>query len=426
MEIAKCNIAQSHRRLNEAHRLWHQSYENYFDPEGFRTNINATIQALRNITFALQNEKANIAQFGEWYSKWINVLSTDKIMKWLSDTRTEIVHKKDLEMNSYALVSVFNYQVILKSKMQAPIFISNSMLVDFLLKEKVIDKNMLQANLCCEIERKWRVKEFDEDILYLLSYAIGLLYKIVVEAHVNSGILLENCNVKDTIHTIDLTNNDIPKCMSLYDDMKSVVSLNDLSARSFTYKKTDMKPGNLKKKHRMLISNRAGSILDKDAYVAAEKLFAFALKLLQVDGHHVSILFYQHEDYSWEFAQIVFNDRIDKYVFWNDFSKKVKNEKIVSVIFISECWIGDMRILKETGKYPCDQEDRKEALTLDVIDHSLRHINYTTLFSRNIFGKVMISETLKTQNERYFDGFLAPVCRVWEDNNSQREEHTLP
>lgn len=31
----KCLIPNTHKRLLEAHRLWHQTLDNYFDPEGF-------------------------------------------------------------------------------------------------------------------------------------------------------------------------------------------------------------------------------------------------------------------------------------------------------------------------------------------------------------------------------------------------------
>ena len=52
-----CKVPVTHNRLLEAHYLWHQAALCYHDPFRFRTHMNALIQALRNITFALQNEK---------------------------------------------------------------------------------------------------------------------------------------------------------------------------------------------------------------------------------------------------------------------------------------------------------------------------------------------------------------------------------
>jgi hypothetical protein len=41
--------------------------DHYQEPESFRANLNATIEALRNVTFKLQNEKSAFAEFDVWY-----------------------------------------------------------------------------------------------------------------------------------------------------------------------------------------------------------------------------------------------------------------------------------------------------------------------------------------------------------------------
>ena len=62
-EDVVCPIPAAHRRLKEAHLLWHQTLDKYQEPDAFRANLNATIQALRNVTFALQAEKHSIPDF---------------------------------------------------------------------------------------------------------------------------------------------------------------------------------------------------------------------------------------------------------------------------------------------------------------------------------------------------------------------------
>ncbi|NLD48310.1 MAG: hypothetical protein GX660_14140, partial [Clostridiaceae bacterium] len=110
----RCLICNTHKRLTEAHRLWHQAFENYFNPEGFRVNLNATIQALRNLTFALQSEKTVIPNFDDWYLNWQEKMKHDNILKWLNDSRVTIVHQRDLETKSVARVAIFNYSELLK------------------------------------------------------------------------------------------------------------------------------------------------------------------------------------------------------------------------------------------------------------------------------------------------------------------------
>jgi hypothetical protein len=44
-KYVRCPLPQTHRRLIEAHLLWHQTLDRYSDPEAFRANLNATIEA---------------------------------------------------------------------------------------------------------------------------------------------------------------------------------------------------------------------------------------------------------------------------------------------------------------------------------------------------------------------------------------------
>jgi hypothetical protein len=85
-----CPTPAAHSRINEAHRLWHQTADNYDDPDGFRANLNACIQALRSVTFVLQKENYRIPNFFTWYSAWQNRLKSDFILE-LSTQLCEIL-----------------------------------------------------------------------------------------------------------------------------------------------------------------------------------------------------------------------------------------------------------------------------------------------------------------------------------------------
>jgi hypothetical protein len=55
--------------LHHLHAIW-QSRRSYHDPEAFRANLNATIEALKNVTFVRQNEKRRFTAFDRWYGAW--------------------------------------------------------------------------------------------------------------------------------------------------------------------------------------------------------------------------------------------------------------------------------------------------------------------------------------------------------------------
>lgn len=58
-----CPVPDAHRRLDAAHRLWHQAEASYAEPDGFTANLNACIQALRSVTWVLQKGKRSIPDF---------------------------------------------------------------------------------------------------------------------------------------------------------------------------------------------------------------------------------------------------------------------------------------------------------------------------------------------------------------------------
>ena len=98
----KCPTPTAHRRLDEAHRFWHECLEQYQSPEGFRANLNACIQALRNVTFVLQKEKSLIDGFQDWYAPWQDRMRSDPILRWVVNSRNRIVKEGDLETLSTA------------------------------------------------------------------------------------------------------------------------------------------------------------------------------------------------------------------------------------------------------------------------------------------------------------------------------------
>ena len=53
-DYGKCPLPTTHRRLAEAHLLWHQSLDKYQEPDAFRANLNATIQALDEAAAVLE------------------------------------------------------------------------------------------------------------------------------------------------------------------------------------------------------------------------------------------------------------------------------------------------------------------------------------------------------------------------------------
>lgn len=415
-----CNIVQAHKRILEAHRLWHQALECYFDPEGFRTNINAAIQALRNITFAIQNEKHNIPNYDAWYPIWQTRLKEDKIMRWLCDARTDIVHKKDLEMYSQATVTVRCYETILKATAEFPPFLSGKLILKYLVDENIIDSNWGNIDAYAVIERRWIVNDLPEhDILYYLAYGIGQLFLLVKEAHENAKKAIDSCSVIDTLHPLLLNKDNIPECMCFSEKpMQETMGLSDFLYRQHSIRRISPNP-----KIEKAVSRRYKKVFNNgviptttDPFEFGETLFSTAKDILKRDGYHINLLFTQSSDLKWSMISPVFEDQVSKHIFWNDMATRVKADGIVAIVFLGECWVGSSEVMRETGLRAAQQPNRKEALTVDIFTSKLQSKSLQVLFHKNKFGKIIFdSETRDYENDMTV-GYIKPIADIWGEN----------
>lgn len=101
-----CPIPNAHRRLMDCHEHWHVALDEYNDPDGFRLALNALVQGLRNVTWVLQKQKADIPDFATWYAEWQTSVKGNPVMGWVVKARNRIVKEADLELNSSARVVV--------------------------------------------------------------------------------------------------------------------------------------------------------------------------------------------------------------------------------------------------------------------------------------------------------------------------------
>lgn len=416
-----CKIKNTHRKLNEVHLLWHQASKAYFNPEGFRTNINAAIQALRNITFALQNEKSNIPNFTNWYEPWQKELKEDKIMKWLCDARTEIVHKKDLEIYSEATVTIYTYETILKAKSEIPIFISGKQLLQHLVDKNIIDEQLVDMDVYAAIERVWRISEFPEsDLLYLVAYGIGKLYGLVKEAHEIVGVSIGSCNIASIDHAFEVNINNIPICMEKeLNSRRELIDLKDFISRQLIIQKVEFNSktiDDVKKKYRKIIDGLTKSSTNNpNVYEFADFIADFSKQILVKDKFHVALLFYRIGDMNWKIIQAVFRDQTSKFIFWQEFSKKVRNENINAIIFTSEVWVGTMDEYVSSGKRASEQKEKTEALVTNVFVKNDKTITYTTDFSRGFYGRIKLGETIISEEDSQYNYFFSPVLKVWNE-----------
>src|SRR6266511_4093755 len=150
-----CPLANTHRRLQDLHRLWHQTLESYSDPDGFRVNLNAAIEAARNVTFMLQSEKAAIPEFDRWYASEQEALRSDELMTWLRDARNTVVKQADLETTSTAVALVHDNLDFARWKMTVPPVVPTEAIAMALVKSAPPEVRQMLPYFIVSVERTW-------------------------------------------------------------------------------------------------------------------------------------------------------------------------------------------------------------------------------------------------------------------------------
>lgn len=184
----ECKIVNTHDKFEEAHYFLHKMLENYHNANEFRFNLNAFIQALRNITFALQSEKHNLPDFDKWYELKQIEMKQSELLKNFVEGRNIVVKRGNLEVTSEAVVGMFRYR---KSKLGMVIPVDPFSSSEILLKHYqesfiglFIDKEHSAIGEQLGVQRVWKVDSIGEtEIIQLCFDAWRKIGEVVKEAH---------------------------------------------------------------------------------------------------------------------------------------------------------------------------------------------------------------------------------------------------
>ena len=102
-----CPVPSAHDKYNEAQYFFAKLLEHYHHPEEFQFNLNAFIQAIRNITFMLQAEENEFEGFDDWYAKKQEAMRGNEGLRRFVEARNIIVKRSSLVARSKALSGLF-------------------------------------------------------------------------------------------------------------------------------------------------------------------------------------------------------------------------------------------------------------------------------------------------------------------------------
>lgn len=175
----------------------------YHEPEPFRWNLNAFLQALRSVTFMLQSELKQQPGFDKWYQHWQELMQQDDLLKKFNEGRATVVHRGMLQHKSNVEAGIFR-GTVMKFAFHFPIDIniSSQVILEALIKgdtnvfptfdmfKDLLDETHPAIGEQLGVRRTWIVEDLgskDEDVLLLCDHAWARISQIVSAAHNFAG-----------------------------------------------------------------------------------------------------------------------------------------------------------------------------------------------------------------------------------------------
>lgn len=313
--------------LNDAHEMWHQADKFYFDPNGFRREINSCIQTLRNVTFVVQSNKASIPNFSSWYDPWQGRLKADKVLRWLVDARNSIVKRGDLKIFSTLTSCIVASYFDLPKKIVEH---SCSQPTEQLLARIKIEKlpQDVRENGFLLLERSWTVSELPEhEVLDALSHCYGTLVELV-----NSGGELINTRLNLECSP--------PSMMLPHEKRKLWVKLSNGERRAYSQSVQAVDSSKISHEilNRYKINNGVPRPSNSDIFSDAEYFFAHAKNVIVADGFHTHVVILIPADGVISVMKLNVDEYEDKYIVWRNVAAEALRQRAVKVISIGEAW----------------------------------------------------------------------------------------
>ena len=412
-----CPLAAVDKRLEDAHATWHQAEAAYFDPEGFRRSIQATIQILRTVTFVLQNHKHLIPNFEEWYTKWQDDLRNDPLMRWMVNARNKIEKQGDLEANSFV------HAEVVASYLEGPAIQVPANLTDPItrliesLPTDDLGKHILD-NGTLRIQRKWVENSLpDYELLDAVALAFGRISDLVADAHRQLGIQPPTtANVRTGEVFASGRRGRLP-CMIAHAEPRTMnISLSEgdvLSLRSFRRDFDPTKKDDVVAHYGFDPSTAPQPIRQEgqsDEEYAARTMFGMGRVMIEKDGYHVTTVFLIGGDRRPLLMQMDPHSQRDKYLLMRHVANEVERHAATAVIMIGEAWTAKFDPSRPFARAQ-DSKDRGEILSAMLVRKDGNALHLAAEIRRDSDGNVRLGETTEVIMEEL--SMFAPVYDVW-------------
>lgn len=400
------------RRIKEAEKFWNQACNDYVDLDEFLSSLNALIQALRNITFILQSNKECISDFDQWYEDQRIIMRENKLLKWLHDARTTVVHQADLKLNSTAQVSIVNWVDNILGEFDVDPLTKTEDIIIGLPSELVKEIIKKSREPALKIERRWVADSLPQyEILNALAGCYLDIKGIIKSAYQKAGVdhqsteAMLNCEKNSFILAKKVPDQN----RAVFVDLKSGSRLKFISAPLDTTKEIRDKNAKCygRKEDIPMISGKRS-----DPFSCLDAFFAIAKKTLEVDGFHNPMIHLFTDNEGMESIGIPTEDKTQQYLMMRRIADVIHEKNKKGAILITEEWISTAKYSEKEKIWPADDPNKLEALGVTAIRNDGEYETRIQIFHKDVNGKIIFDDLEVSRNlSNAF--WLRPILEAW-------------
>ncbi|MEV7776816.1 hypothetical protein [Kitasatospora sp. NPDC088351] len=408
-----CPMPNAHRRLMDCHAQWHRLHEVYFDPHEFRLTMNSLVQNLRNVTWLLQKQKAQLVGFDEWYPRFQQSSGSNEIMRWIVKSRNRITKEADLELLS-------ELQVVWHQDWLQRVIGTSSKYPPRMSIREITDDVMRRYRPpfgTMTVRRRWVDKALPAwELLDATSEAYTRLEELLAEGHSVAGVPVCDLEAHDRecVTSSLQVSGTRPHCMlDAKDDLEAhfdLVEGVEIESTSLVIERDE----ELIAKSVERYGSRA-KIPTNGPIDAVPEFMANAQRLMEMDGEHGTFVFLYRGDALIKMGGLIFYNQNSKILAFEKLASQVKAMNADGVLVIAESWFAlPTKREEELGTvfFPArDRLDRMEALTVYAATRNGKTAGQISLVTRDASGRAICAEPADMDDAVV--NTLAPILRIW-------------
>ena len=368
----------------------------YFEPYEFRLNLNSFLQEARNVTFILQKNKKNIADFGNWYGPWQDRLRKDAVLLWSKESRNRITKEGDLDTESHNLVSfITDWTDEMTRQFEAKASVSSTALVRHALAQ-LPSELLSEESLFC-IERRWIDKNLpDRELLGATSHVLIVLFELLEDAH--AFIRAGSATLCEHFEKLSKMRSEYPLELANAEESRKVwVRAENLQRVRYDLTAETFGRGSVEK-WREGVEERYGAVPELPAEIQTETLdgaVTFYLEtakwLLKHDKHLASFVFAHSSDRkSLIVLQLIMEDRAGKHIAIRRVASFLSKQRIEWALLVGESWVASFDPNVLPTKHAAELPNRREAITVEGVsangNFSNRYVEFSRCGDTIVFG----------------------------------------